>query len=685
MKSHFILNQTAARRRSGLKISILFLLLIISISLASLSGSMRAQEEPAPGNESTDNVQVARLSLADHVSVQRGDDPSQTFAGAINTPLQTGDRVFTDAQGRSELQFGGNFIRLGANGGLEVIEFSSDRSQFRLPAGTATINLRYTSKQPVEIDTPNAAITLLDTGEYRINVASDTQSEVLVLRGRAEVFDGDSTSQVASGRIGSLGEGPLAINDLPQGDDWDRWNQQRDDELTRSGQSHQYVSDDDSVAGTEDLDRDGQWIDTPEYGRVWAPNGVSSDWAPYREGQWIWRDPFGWTWISVEPWGWAPYHYGRWAFISTRWCWVPGGGHRYYSPAIVGFITYPDGSIGWVPIAPRETYYGWWDSRRGGYGPSIYYNQRYRNSITLTTRDGFVVGRVDHRAIIARGVFDFRIGRAVAVLGVVPTRASLVPHFGGRSVLYRPAPRYFERRTVVRNTHVLVVRPFSEKVIDIRKGGGAPVGEFRTNTSGHVERREIESRSRDRRGTLNSNSNGGTNSNYNRGSSDSNTNRGTSGSNTNRGTNSNYNRGSSGSNTNRGTSGSNTNRGTNSNYNRGSSGSNTNRNTSGSNTNRGTNSNYNRGSSGSNTNRNTSGSNTNRGTSGSNTNRGTNSNHNRGSSGSNTNHGSSGSNTNHGSSGSNTNHGSSGSSNGGHKNSTPRSKPTPKPTPPQAP
>ena len=72
-----------------------------------------------------------------------------------------------------------------------------------------------------------------------------------------------------------------------------------------------------------DLDNYGEWIDTPEYGRMWRPRGVDDDWAPYRDGYWRWFPSYGWTWVSYEPWGWTPYHYGRWAYVRDRWCWAP--------------------------------------------------------------------------------------------------------------------------------------------------------------------------------------------------------------------------------------------------------------------------------------------------------------------------------------------------------------------------
>ena len=79
---------------------------------------------------------------------------------------------------------------------------------------------------------------------------------------------------------------------------------------------------------------------------------------------------YGPTWIAAEPWGWAPYHYGRWFFAPTvGWAWTPGPrfAHPVWSPALVAFFGYGGGvgvgvgfgNVGWVPLAPGESYRPW--------------------------------------------------------------------------------------------------------------------------------------------------------------------------------------------------------------------------------------------------------------------------------------------------------------------------------------
>ena len=58
----------------------------------------------------------------------------------------------------------------------------------------------------------------------------------------------------------------------------------------------------------------GEWVDLPEYGRVWRPyeSNVGADFRPYATGgHWVYTD-YGWSFESDYPWGWAPFHYGRW-------------------------------------------------------------------------------------------------------------------------------------------------------------------------------------------------------------------------------------------------------------------------------------------------------------------------------------------------------------------------------------
>lgn len=98
----------------------------------------------------------------------------------------------------------------------------------------------------------------------------------------------------------------------------------------------------------DELSPYGMWVDYPNYGYVWIPNG-DPGFSPYAtSGHWIFTDD-GWTWISDYPWGWAPFHYGRWDYDNTYgWFWVPD---NEWGPAWVSWRRSP-GYYGWAPLRP---------------------------------------------------------------------------------------------------------------------------------------------------------------------------------------------------------------------------------------------------------------------------------------------------------------------------------------------
>lgn len=98
----------------------------------------------------------------------------------------------------------------------------------------------------------------------------------------------------------------------------------------------------------DDLAPHGQWVQTPEYGRVWIPD-VEAGFQPYASnGHWVVTE-YGNTWVSDYAWGWAPFHYGRWYQDRYRgWAWIPG---RDWGPAWVSWRS-GGGYYGWAPLGP---------------------------------------------------------------------------------------------------------------------------------------------------------------------------------------------------------------------------------------------------------------------------------------------------------------------------------------------
>src|SRR5256885_867689 len=145
----------------------------------------------------------------------------------------------------------------------------------------------------VEVDTPNAAFSVLKNGEYRIDVDRDgNETYITAWHGRGEVTGGGSSYVVVGGqRARFFGTDSLNydIADIPRSDDFDDWAFDRDGREDRADASN-YVSQE--MTGYEDLDDYGRWRYVSDYGPVWIPASIPVGWAPYRYGHWVWIRPW---------------------------------------------------------------------------------------------------------------------------------------------------------------------------------------------------------------------------------------------------------------------------------------------------------------------------------------------------------------------------------------------------------
>ena len=305
--------------------------------------------------------------------------------------------------------------------------------QFKVSSGRAGLDVRELERgYRVEIDSPNAAVTVEDPGYYRFDVSQDTTTLVTqrAARARVQVNGAPPTDVGPNDRLVVAGtETPqLAVYNAPAPDDWDRWNYDRTDWLL-SAESSRYVPRD--VYGAETLDEYGTWRVEPTYGHVWVPSSVSPDWAPYSTGQWSWDSYYGWTWVDAAPWGWAPFHYGRWVYLRNCWGWAPGPPlvRPVYAPGLVAFFGGSGFRVGvgvpfvsWVALGWGEPLVPWWGPPgfvgvpcwRGWGGPrvvnnvfvtnttvvnvhqpSAFVNTRVRSAVITVPRDGFGTRPVD--------------------------------------------------------------------------------------------------------------------------------------------------------------------------------------------------------------------------------------------------------------------------------------------------
>jgi hypothetical protein len=346
-----------------------------------------------------------RISFLEGDVQMRTTEADDWVPAAINTPLDEGDELWVPEGGRMEFQLNtGTAVRLDQNSALQILTLESKSSQFYLTEGHVYVDHNAPRGHVLQFDTPVSSLRAYDRSVFRVDVP-DQYTDVSVFRGSVDAEGSDGRTRVSAGRTLTLGEGREAeLSPVGRADGWQNWNTERDRRFALRGDSYRYLPEELRVYSS-DLDDNGRWVQVPEYGYVWIPRSVSTDWTPYRTGRWMWRGG-DYVWIGSEPWGWTPYHYGRWAHAPRiGWFWVPPQRRQvYWGPGYVGWVRTRD-HVAWVPLAPREVYYGY-----GNYGPNsvdirkrnvreinitniTYKNVQVNNSVTIINNNSFVTGR----------------------------------------------------------------------------------------------------------------------------------------------------------------------------------------------------------------------------------------------------------------------------------------------------
>ncbi|MBC8733125.1 DUF6600 domain-containing protein [Paraburkholderia sp. UCT2] len=463
---------------------------------------------------------IARLNYtAGAVTTEPAGATDWSYA-QINRPLTTGDQLWNDQNARSELHIGSTAVRLGQNTSLDVLNLDDTTAQLKVAQGTLSTRVRELAPgSSYEIDTPNLALGVNGPGDYRVDVAPDGSSTTVTVRSGSAIAYGDGGQvPVAAGqqiRFAGTSLQQLADNRAPALDELDQWAASRDATEDRS-LSARYVSRD--IPGYEDLDANGTWRETPQYGEVWVPNATPAGWAPYHDGHWVWQAPWGWTWVDDQPWGFAPYHYGRWAEVDGTWAWVPGpleaDATPVYAPALVAFVGDDDGGVdwgvnlavggvvaagvAWFPLGPGERWHPHWgghDRWSAGYYDRVnrttivndyrhrrnvnihntYVNYRVPGGVTAVPATAFVHGQPVRRFSQKVDPAQWRNARInPGAPGIAPVRES----FGSdlRRANYRPPASVVGRPVVATRNPVMPAAYHDELAQRFAQSGGRVPG-----------------------------------------------------------------------------------------------------------------------------------------------------------------------------------------------------------------
>lgn len=426
--------------------------ILLSLLLtAALAGPALAQNDPP--------LLVGRISSLQGQVTVLGNDGVANVA-LLNWPVTSANHVTTTRGARAEFRVGSAAIRLDGDSDLEVTELDDDRLQLRLNYGSANVRIKTDDMlRGFELATPQARVTLNEPGSVRIDTerVADTTT-VGVLSGTAQVAGAGTIVTLRSGKGVDVTPDDVRTGQLRR-DGFDDWAQNRD-RGDDSAVASRYLPPD--VTGYEELDRNGSWVDNSEYGPLWTPNAVAVDWAPYRDGRWIWLDPWGWTWVDSAPWGYAPSHYGRWVIVGQRWRWAPGRGlgRPVWSPALVGWVGGGDVAfgrghapgMGWYPLAPREAYVPTYRvsidvERRLAWSHDGRTVERYderrehRDGVTVLPREQFEARRMVPVTAGQRAVLTPGAARNLPAVAAVPSPGGVARSVDGRHPEWRDAPR----------------------------------------------------------------------------------------------------------------------------------------------------------------------------------------------------------------------------------------------------
>ncbi len=434
----------------------IYRVLLIGLSFSVTLGTLTFVSSPARADDDDGAAPgVARISATEgDVALKHSADDSNV-AAVTNAPVEAGDYLSTGSDGLAEIQLDANDV-LRANSSAQLrftrLDGSSDVAQ--LAEGTVELRTFDGYRDHVTVQTPSVDVSPDQPGGYIIAVEANGDTEVTARTGSVTVSTPQGSQQLQPGRTmeiaGNANDPQFQFVDTVASNSFDTWNDDRDRELLQVASLAPYEYMNDDIVGADDLDQDGRWISTPQYGEVWRPNDVAANWTPYSNGSWAYEPYYGYTWVAAEPWGWAPYHYGRWFFQpGIGWAWAPGPRivRPVWSPALVAFFGFGGGgvslgfgNIGWVPLAPGEPIHRWW-----GGGNTIVYN----NTVVINNYHNY------NRGIVAMPVTRWQNGDFARIVHYEPRNVVNVHVIAGRIPL---APTHENYRFAPRETRVTIAQ-----------------------------------------------------------------------------------------------------------------------------------------------------------------------------------------------------------------------------------
>ncbi len=339
--------------------SMVFLFVALGLALPSLPAD-------APG------VVVGRVTHVEADLLRYVPEGSDWVAAIRDVPFAAGDAFYSGSQGRAELLVpNGSLLRVGSATQIQFLALDPDFAETDVAAGVVRLynNGRDTV---IKADSPFGYVLSFPGSAFDFYVGENS-AEVVAVKGTVSFVHTATNARydVSAGFQSILADRTaVASGEGAIDPDWDAWNMTREQiwaaRARLMGPSAAYLP----PALRSDayiLEKNGIWVKVFYEGRecwFWKPTTVAAGWAPFTMGRWSeWHGDQ--TWIPAEPFGYLTHHYGAWVLVGDQWYWAPPVARPGQPLLDVGFAWYPgrvswihsDGYVGWVPLAPRETYY----------------------------------------------------------------------------------------------------------------------------------------------------------------------------------------------------------------------------------------------------------------------------------------------------------------------------------------
>lgn len=304
-----------------------------------------------PLSADAEGVLHGRVSFDAGGTLVKGSDESDWSSATVNTLVLSGDTLWVDNGGTTEVEFsGGTFLRMADGSKAEVVGMPPNAT-VRGWIGSFYIQRLSRSAGVMAFYTPAAIIEIDNDSAVRVDIISEGMTTVSTRWGRTSVrTEGGGGVTAHAGRRVYVQAGMLPSEPTPfdrtDEDSFDRWNRERAEFLATGGKSTPAsIAITNDTLGVSDLDRYGEWvyIDKTPY---WRPT-VVVNYTPYHSGYWNYVGNVGNVWVGNYPFCYVTSHYGYWDYNRVHgWVWSY---RPQWSPAWCATVQYGDYFV-WAPV-----------------------------------------------------------------------------------------------------------------------------------------------------------------------------------------------------------------------------------------------------------------------------------------------------------------------------------------------